>query len=692
MAETNTTLFNTLRSLSLTAHQQPAVPSPQTTVSRLFKGHFVASYQPQRQISETIDHNSLSIFSLNPYRNLLNNVENEICEAENYPSSGSEKSVKGIGSYLTENKITAHQFKKDNTVIPWLSGWQTPFSLLTEAWVFPVTRQTGYPTGNHSTTQVLTTDPRHQTITIRSDRNPPQAHNGQPSPVSTDIQNPPLVPRSNKKSYTGQNKSFAHSFADQQPASNTVQALGQRLHSRLQLQENSRSDRSEISRKTHVTSTEKGARRDRPDRRWLIEETTKLVTLRHEEATKHPSRDTPRYQEIQQQLTHIVKTYRTHYEEEITHCLHGLQRTVTETLSNEGSATIEKLLQLKSELTSIKSEVNLFLNHDNKSLQASLRDQVVDALYRTSSKRDYQRLKTWITSNQAIFPNQLRPGDDLQLYFVFQELQQELDNQIAIYQRTKLSKENKEQTKENIAANTANIEKIINLYKTVFDRYQRFVTNQRYAHQVADMEETQRKGHRAIEEKTSPATQQRLNLIRTLNIPECNTDALLDMSEQDFHLVVKLLTGKSLTAEDGKTMQNNAWQLTAGNKWMVQRDHERVTVFAIGNSRMLVDTASNTLIGALDPIQMDRIHQRLQQEGHTGSGAITRQMVVDDFMNHPITEEQRRNQSGASLHNFLQIIPDEGAELIPQPGNNRPRDDQPIVPEIFRAQRRDFQR
>ncbi len=444
---------------------------------------------------------------------------------------------------------------------------------------------------------------------------------------------------------------------------------------------------------------------ERPSRATLFQETEKLMKERHEVADslrkidQHTTEGQEKYaklnrklQALNKQIDQNIEIYHRCYGLETSNLIQSWCASATSALATEGSATIQGLQHLQSQIESAIDEIELFFDKKTHHLCRYTWNQLTDALNRIQSAEDFLRVRRWINNDQAIIPNQVRPGDDQPLYFLFQELSQDLENQICIFGMADLCDQEREQARTNIVKATKRVDKIIEVFRTVIHRYERLKSDHQYPHQLAEMEEASRKGHRVTATAPSPKIQDRLLLIKTLNNPSIDTDHLLDMSDEDFQLIFNLLGGKQLTDENRKTIAKNSWQLTEGNNLMTQRGHERVTVVAIGSLYQLIDTASNTPIGTLDRVRWERIHKRLEREGLRGAVNITRQMILDDFRDFPTTEEQWQTQRPEGIGGFLDTVHQQGGVVVPNPVDNERPDDQPVSSEILRHQRRYFQR
>ncbi|WP_419834358.1 hypothetical protein [Endozoicomonas atrinae] len=808
MAEINRPSFSTFRSTPYpeAIGQQELESASHNTEDRSFKGHSLTSCRPQKSISEA---NTLYFtnFTENPYRNLLNVVENEIGKAGNqsaWCAAEVKKEATESYPYPIENKLAEHQIKSEHCVFPWLSSWDFFTPSPTHAWVFPATGQMVHHPGNSTTTQVLP-PPTHPTLRLRFPPPLAQQHtlpppkwgefnnhlnrvlgdvfkqlpnrkNGQ-DVISTlywdiykfsllcrdgDISQEDICELNNfiRRSDTIRGKepqteasealrnlsyllrgicfsqkchhllSAIHS--DRNPekrcqqlmeelirldTNNQVLAKWRKAITTMQAELQSRQLSHSMSSLSLIQrpdappeSTPQGAIggigiSERPPRATLLQETEKLMKERHEvaDSLRKVDQRTPegqqkyakldrKLQALSKRIDQNIEIYHRCYGQETWNRIQRWCSSATSALATEGSATIQGLRDLQSQIESAIDEIELFFDKKTHHLCRYTWNQLTDALNRIQSAEDFLRVRRWINNDQAIIPNQVRPGDDQPLYFLFQELSQELDNQICIFSMPDVSDQEREQARINIVKATKRLDKIIEVFRTVVHRYERLKSDHQYPHQLAEMEEASRKGHRVTATAPSPKIQERLLLIKTLNNPSIDTNHLLDMSDEDFQLIFNLLGGKQLTDENRKTMTKNSWQLTEGNNLMTQRGHERVTVVAIGSLYQLIDTASNTTIGTLDRVRWERIHKRLEREGLRGAVNITRQMVLDDFRDFPTTEEQLQAQRAEGIGGFLDTVRQQGGVIVPNPVNNERPDDQPVSSEILRHQRRYYQR
>ncbi|USE35028.1 hypothetical protein [Endozoicomonas sp. SCSIO W0465] len=445
---------------------------------------------------------------------------------------------------------------------------------------------------------------------------------------------------------------------------------------------------------------------NRPSREALYQETERLMKASSIVANslgkidQHAADGREKYRKLESELQRLneqikqkSETFHRHYGPEIKHQIQHWHSAAMNALATEGSATLSGLQQLQAQIESAIDEIELFFDQETHRLCQYIWNQLTDALNRSQSRENFLRVREWLQSDQPIMPNQVRPGDDLPLYFLFQQRKQDLESQALIVNMAELSDQEREQTKANIIKITKELDRIIALFRTIIYRYERLKSGHQYPHQIAEMEEASRKGHRVIATETSQKIQERLKLINTLQDPSIDTNHLLDMSDEDFQLIITLLGGKPLTEEHRKTMANNSWQLTEKNHLVTQRGHERVTVVSIGNMYRLIDTASNTPIGTLDRIRWERIHKRLEREGLKGANNITRQMVIDDFRNFPTTEAQWQAQRAERLGGIPDSLRQQGEEVVvPKQARYKRPEDPSVTSEILRYQRRHFQK
>ena len=445
---------------------------------------------------------------------------------------------------------------------------------------------------------------------------------------------------------------------------------------------------------------------NRPSREALIQETQSLVAARVIVANSLSKidRSTPsgqkkyarieiEHQRLNDQIKQKNDTYHRHYGQAIRHQLQQWLHSATQMLAAEGSATTSELQQLQTQMEPAIKEIELFFGRGTHLSYQLTWNQLTDALNRTQSGDDFVRVRGMIQSDQTIMPNQLRPGDDLPLYFLFRERSQELDSQVAILKMPELSDDDKELVKANIAKITKELDRIADLFSNVIHRYKRLESADQYPHQLADMREAVRKGRRVIATELSQKTQERLRLIETMENPSINIDHLLDMSDEDFQLIFTLTNGKPLTEEQKKIMANNGWQLSENDNLVTQSGHDRVTVVSIGSMYRLIDTATNTPIGTLDRIRWERIHKRLESQGRRGTNNITRQMIIDDFREFPTTEAQWQAQRAERLGGFPDSLRQQGEVVVTPPSSNEPPEgeyEQSGASNVLRYRRRYF--
>ena len=424
---------------------------------------------------------------------------------------------------------------------------------------------------------------------------------------------------------------------------------------------------------------------NRPSREALIQETQSLVAARVIVANSLSKidRSTPsgqkkyarikiEHQRLNDQIEQKNDTYHRHYGHAIKHQLQQWFNSATQMLAAEESATTSELQQLQTQMEPAIKEIELFFGKGTHLSYQLTWNQLTDALNRTKSGDDFLRVRGMIESDQTIMPNQLRPGDDLPLHYLFRERSQELDSQIAILKMPELSDDDKEQVKANIAKITKELDSIADLFSNVIHRYKRLESADQYPHQLADIREAVSKGRRVIATELSQKTQERLRLIETMENPSINIDHLLDMSDEDFQLILTLTNGKPLTEEQKKIMANNGWQLSENDNLVTQSGHDRVTVVSIGSMYRLIDTATHTPIGTLDRIRWERIHKRLESQGRRGTNNITRQMIIDDFREFPTTEAQWQAQRAERLGGFPDSLRQQGEVVVTPPSSNEP--------------------
>lgn len=440
-----------------------------------------------------------------------------------------------------------------------------------------------------------------------------------------------------------------------------------------------------------------------PSRENLLVETERLMKEMHRvvDALNKADPETPAGKlafdrlslqrgELDKKITDSVKTYQRLYGAELLRKIKTWQAEVERALASEGTSDTRRFEELQEQITAFIPETECFFRQEIQQLCISLWNQLTNALSRTDSAQNFRRVRQLVNSDRPIMPNQLQSGDDRSLYFLFRELSQELDDQAYMMGMTDISDQEREQTRTNAITLTARVDKIIDLFQKVISRYQRLASDRQYAHQLAEMREVSNKGHRITAATPDGKTQERLRLIRSLNAPSIDTSHLLDMSDEDFQLVFALLSRKPLTDAHKNTLQRNQWQLTDRNDLLVQRGHDRVRVICVGRNYQIIDTASSVVIGTLDRVRWQRIGQQLKQAGLSAND-INRQMIIDDFRKFPTTDEQLQAHRAEGIGAFLDIVHQEGSEIVSNPGSSsRGPDDQPALSERLRYQRRYF--
>lgn len=345
-------------------------------------------------------------------------------------------------------------------------------------------------------------------------------------------------------------------------------------------------------------------------------------------------------------INDIKCTYRKLYGENLLRQYMHWRTAVHQAMCKEDSTSPQAFDELQSRISGHTEEMKHFLIRSLYNQCNSLLRQLHLARTRKESNDRATFVRDMINSNNPVMPNHLRGGDDQHLYGYFDHLRQHLENLECILKMPDLSAADQQQTRLNIIITTAKVERIVESF-SIISRYTRLHedSSHLYPHQLAEMQQTIRKGKRLSSTSPSPRDQERRGLVAKLKQehPEVtiDDDAILDMEEQDFQLVMALLGQKPLTEDQRKTLQRNGWQQTERNNLVVNRGPEKVRIQINEDRYQLIDSTSGDIIGTLTPDRWERIKQRLENEGRSLS-QVTRQMIIEDFIKFPISSYQYR--------------------------------------------------
>ncbi|WP_422443810.1 hypothetical protein [Endozoicomonas sp. ALB091] len=341
-----------------------------------------------------------------------------------------------------------------------------------------------------------------------------------------------------------------------------------------------------------------------------------------------------RQERINAQINAITSAYQKRYGPALIKQFALWQAAVRSALCNEASTSPQTFDQLQNQISVHLEEIKHFLikgYHDEC-------NHLLQQLHKARTAKDVNDranfLRGLINANKPVMPNQLQGGDDDHLYGYFDALREQLVSLQFILKMPDISAADQQKTRQNIMIITGKVERITESFEAI-SRYDRLSDSSHlYPAQLAEMQQTIRKGKRLSTTTPSPQDQERRALVAKLkqDHPEVtiDEDAILDMAEEDFQLVLALQGKQTLTKAQRQTLQRNEWQQTDRNNLVVNRGTERVRLHIYEDRYQLVNNITGDIIGSLTPDRWERVKQRLKDEGKS-LGEVTRQMVVDDF-------------------------------------------------------------
>lgn len=353
-----------------------------------------------------------------------------------------------------------------------------------------------------------------------------------------------------------------------------------------------------------------------------------------------------RQKRINDKINSCKSIYQNSYGRDLLKQFLQWQKAVRSALCNEDSTSPQTFDQLQNQISDHLEEIEHFLIKGYHDECNSLLQQLYKAKARKEDNDRATFVQDLINSNNPVMPNFLQGGDDLHLYHYFEHLRQYLASLEYILTMPDLSAEDQQQNRLNIITTTAKVERIADSFG-IISRYSRLHkdSGHLYPNQLAEMQQIIRKGKRLSSTTPSPRDQERRALVAKLKQerPEVAIDAeaLLDMDEEDFQLVMALQGQKPLTEAHRKTLERNGWQQTDRHNLVVNRGPEKVLILINEDRYQLIDSTSGDIIGTLTPDRWERIKQRLEDEGRS-IDQVTRQMVIEDFIQFPISSYQYR--------------------------------------------------
>ncbi|MGO0309332.1 hypothetical protein ACTL6P_22600 [Endozoicomonas acroporae] len=350
-----------------------------------------------------------------------------------------------------------------------------------------------------------------------------------------------------------------------------------------------------------------------------------------------------RQKQINDQINAIKSVYQQRYGMELIKQFVQWQAAVRSALCKEASTSPQTFDQLQNQIGVHLDEIELFLIKDYHDECNNLLQQLHKAKTAKEVNDRANFVRDLINANNSVLPNQLQGGDDDHLYGYFDELREQLASLQCILKMPDISAADQQKTRQNIIIITAKVERIAESFAAI-SRYDRLRDSSHlYPGQLAEMQQTIRKGKRLSSTTPSPQDQERRALVAKLkqDHPEVtiDEDAILDMAEEDFQLVLALLGKQTLTKAQQQTLQRNDWQQTDRNNLVVNRGNERVRLHIYEDRYQLVDNITGDIIGSLTPDRWERIKQRLKDERKSLS-EVTHQMIVDDFVKFPTSPYQ----------------------------------------------------
>ncbi|WP_257264542.1 hypothetical protein [Endozoicomonas sp. ONNA2] len=349
---------------------------------------------------------------------------------------------------------------------------------------------------------------------------------------------------------------------------------------------------------------------------------------------------------IDGKINDIKSTYNKSHGPDLVKQFLQWRTAVERALGNEDSTSPQAFGDLQNQIQPLLEEIEYFLLGIYYQQCMEFMQQLHQAKTRKAGNDRATFVRELINSNKPLMQVYLRGGDDQHLSGYFEHLKQYLASLEYILKMPGLSAGDQQQTQQNIIITTTKVERIAECFAMI-PRYTRLHEDASYLypHQPTELQQTIRKGKRLSASPPSPMDQERRAQVAKLKQERpgviIDEDAILDMEEQDFQLVMAVLGKKPLTAAHQQTLQRNGWQQTDRNNLVVNRGHEKVRIEINEDRYQLIDNISGHIIGTLTPDRWERIKQRLERENKSLDD-VTRQMVHEDFKEFKDSPYQRK--------------------------------------------------